>query len=46
MGRRGGRRKQLLENLKEAVGYRKFKVETLDRPLWRTRFGTGCPKTD
>jgi hypothetical protein len=33
MGRRGGKPKQLLEYMKEAIGYRKLKVETLDRIL-------------
>jgi hypothetical protein len=42
MGRRGGRRKQLLDVLKEKGGYLKFKEETLDRALWRTRFGRDC----
>jgi hypothetical protein len=37
MGRRGGRRKQLLEYLREATGYWKLKVEALDRTLWRIR---------
>ena len=37
-GRRG-RRMQLLDDLKENRAYRKLKVETLDRNLWRTRFG-------
>jgi hypothetical protein len=32
--------------MKEAIGYRKLKVETLDRILWRTCFGTCCLKTD
>ena len=46
MERRGGRRKQLLEYVKKAIGYRKSKVEALDRTLWRTHFVTCCPKTD
>jgi hypothetical protein len=37
-GRRGRRRKQLLDDLKE---YWKSKEEALDRTLWRTRFGRG-----
>jgi hypothetical protein len=41
MGRRGRRRKQLLDDLKEATGHWKLKEETLDRILWRTRFGRG-----
>jgi len=34
-GRRGTRRKQLLNDLKEKKGNRKLK----DRKIWRTRFG-------
>jgi hypothetical protein len=41
MGRRGRRRKQLLENLEETRGYWKLKEEAPDRTLWRTRFGWG-----
>jgi hypothetical protein len=40
-GRRGKRRKQLLDDLKEKRGYWKLKEEALDRTLWRTRFGRG-----
>jgi hypothetical protein len=40
-GRRGRRRKQLLDDLKEKKSYRKLKEEALDRTLWRTRFGRG-----
>jgi hypothetical protein len=40
-GRRGRRRKQLLDALKEMRRYWKLKEETLDRTLWRTRFGRG-----
>jgi hypothetical protein len=40
-GRRGRRRKQLLDDLKEKRKYWKLKEETLDRILWRTRFGRG-----
>ena len=40
-GRRGRRRRQLLEDLKERKGYGKLKAEALDRNLWRTRFGRG-----
>ena len=39
VGRRGRRRKQLLDDLKETRGYRKFKEEALDHTLRRTRFG-------
>jgi hypothetical protein len=38
-GRRGGRRKQLLDDLKKKRRYWKLKEEALDRTLWRTRFG-------
>jgi hypothetical protein len=38
-GRRGRRRKQLLDDLKEKRRYWKFKEEALDRTLWTTRFG-------
>jgi hypothetical protein len=41
MGRRGRRRKQLLDNLKEKRRYWKFKEEALNHTLWRTRFGRG-----
>jgi hypothetical protein len=37
--RRGRRRKQLLDDLKEKRGYTKLKEEALHRTLWRTRFG-------
>jgi hypothetical protein len=40
-GRRGRRRKQLLDDLKEKKRYWKMKEEALDRTLWRTRFGRG-----
>jgi len=40
-GRRGRRRKQLLDDLKETRGYRKLKEKELDRTLWRVRFGRG-----
>jgi len=32
------RHKQLLDDLKEKIGYCKLKERTLDRTLWRTRF--------
>jgi hypothetical protein len=41
MGRRGGRCKQLLDDLKEKRGYCKLKEEALDCPLCGTRFGRG-----
>jgi hypothetical protein len=40
-GRRGRRRKHLLDDLKETKGYWKLKEEALDRILRRTRFGKG-----
>jgi hypothetical protein len=40
-GRRGRRRKQLLDGLKEKRRYCKLKEEALDRTRWRTRLGTG-----
>jgi hypothetical protein len=39
--RRGRRRKQLLDDLKEARRYWKLKEEAQDRTLWRTQFGRG-----
>ena len=43
-GRRGRKSKQLLGNLKVKKGSLKLKEETLDRTLWKTRFGRGyCP---
>jgi len=41
-GRRGGRHKQLLEDLEERRGCRKLKEEALDRTVWRACFGRGC----
>jgi hypothetical protein len=40
-GRRGRRRKQLLDDLKKKRRSWKLKEEALDRNLWRTRFGRG-----
>ena len=40
-GKRGRRRKQLLDDPQEKKGYCKLKEETPDRTLWRTRFGRG-----
>jgi len=39
--RRGRRRKQLLDDLKEKRGYWKLKDEALDRTVWRTGFVRG-----
>jgi len=40
-GRRGRRRRKLLDNLKGRRGYSHLKEETLDRTMWRARFGRG-----
>jgi hypothetical protein len=40
-GRRGIRSKQLLDELKETIGYWQLKDEALDRTLWRIGFGSG-----
>ena len=40
-GRRGRRRKKLLNDLKERRGYSHLKEEALDRTKWRARFGRG-----
>jgi len=39
-GRRGKRRKKLLDDLKEKRGYWKLKG-ALNRTIWRIRFGRG-----
>jgi hypothetical protein len=39
--RRGRRRMQLLDDLKEAKRYWNLKEEAQDRTLWRTQFGRG-----
>jgi hypothetical protein len=38
-GRRGKRRRKLLDNLKERRGYSNLKQKSLDRTVWRVRFG-------
>jgi hypothetical protein len=38
-GRRGKRRKQLLDDLTQTRAYWKLKEEALDRTVWRTDFG-------
>jgi len=38
-GRRGRRRRRLLDDLKERRGYCHLKEEALDRTMWRARFG-------
>ena len=40
-GRRGIRRKQLLDDLKEKRGYWKLKAEAIDRTVWRSGFRRG-----
>jgi hypothetical protein len=40
-GRQGGRRRKLLDYLKERRGYSHLKEEALDRTMWRARFGRG-----
>ena len=39
--RRGRRRRKLLDDLKERREYSHLKEETLDRTMWRVRFGRG-----
>jgi hypothetical protein len=41
-GRRGRRRRKLLDDLKERRGYTRLKEEALDRTVLRARFGRGC----
>jgi hypothetical protein len=40
-GRRGRRRKKLLDDLNEKRGYSHWKEEALDRTKWKARFGRG-----
>jgi hypothetical protein len=40
-GRRGRRRKKLLDDLKERTEYSHLNEEALDRTMWRDRFGRG-----
>ena len=37
-GRRGRKRRKLLDDLKERRGYSHLKEEALDRTMWRARF--------
>ena len=39
--RRGRRRKKILDELKDRRGYCQLKEESLDRTVWRNRFGRG-----
>jgi hypothetical protein len=41
IGRRGRRRRTLLDDLKERKEYLHLKEEVLDRSMWRARFGRG-----
>jgi hypothetical protein len=40
-GRRGRKRRKLLDDLKERRGFSHLKEEALDRSMWRARFGRG-----
>jgi hypothetical protein len=40
-GRRERRRRKLLDDLRERREYPHLKEETLDRTMWRARFGRG-----
>ena len=40
-GRRGRRRRKLLDDLKERREYSHLKEEALDRTMWRAGFGRG-----
>jgi len=40
-GRRGRRRRKLLDDLKERRGYSHLKEKALDRTSWRAGFGRG-----
>jgi hypothetical protein len=39
--RRGGRRRKLLDDLKERGGFSHLKKDALNRTMWRARFGRG-----
>jgi hypothetical protein len=41
IGRRGRRRRKLVDDLKEMIGYLHMKEDVLDRTMWRVRFGRG-----
>jgi len=38
-GRRGRKRRKLVDDLKERRGYSQLKEEALDRTMWKARFG-------
>ena len=40
-GRRGRRRRKLLDDLKERTGYCHLKQEAVDRTVWRAGYGRG-----
>ena len=40
-GRRGKRRRKLLDELKERRGYSHLKEQAVDHTMWRARFGRG-----
>jgi hypothetical protein len=40
-GRRGRKRRKLLDDLRESKGYSHLKEEVLDRTMWRAPFGRG-----
>jgi len=40
-GRRGRRRRKLLDGRRERTGYSHLKEEALDRTMWTARFGRG-----
>jgi len=40
-GRRGRKRRKLLDDLKGRRGFSYLKEEALDRTVWRARFGRG-----
>jgi len=40
-GRRGRRRRKLLDDLKERRGYSHLKEKALDRTMWTAHFGRG-----
>ena len=44
-GRRGRRRRKLLDDLKETSRYSHLKEEALDRTMWRARFGSVVRET-
>jgi hypothetical protein len=41
IGRRGRRRRKLLDELKERRGYSHLKEKAVDRAIWRALFGRG-----